>query len=562
MTNTDAIKSATPKSTLGKRAAKKIWKLLTVNTQPDNGDGGGAHDIPTTTPARIVHGSKACRDMTSAPVPDTFVNDKASTISLSTKYSSTNSSSTLDSNSQKSVCTLNEAAKLFPRNMPSIRRSRRRLQQNGGSGTQRATSREKSATGTAAGTTAKAIFNASQKSAFARVSQTHSVPTINPNKSLSKKSKTNCSKHHRTSNTASKTTAVTQSLPQKKCSKTSQNRINEKSSNKKLTKHQAKIHHATPSSVASAMTSKSLPQPQQTKLTPKLSQTHYQCTGTRTSSSTSDVDAMHSQQSSLISYDLSCTTSQQSIITNDNSNVGHKLVPNMSDDTILSSGISCPSETHSEASATDSPTFHQTPVIHQTVAKAFQYNQRHNLVMDDNPDEDALISLELEMITGRCAGEQDSSGLLAKNTIATSSSSSSSSSPSQTTEPSTKVLGLQNLNRCRNRNAVWMHATVSDDQQLSDIEEQLQKIQITPHTGICDCLTHHSPWQSTAAGCMLSMNQPPYLLACAPQACEEYQGKRKALTGNALNISKTNTTDYLQKLQAGLNGWLAGWLAG
>lgn len=57
-------------------------------------------------------------------------------------------------------------------------------------------------------------------------------------------------------------------------------------------------------------------------------------------------------------------------------------------------------------------------------------------------------------------------------------------------------------------------------------------------------------------------HEPPYLLACAPQACEEYQGKRKALTGNALNIRKTNTTDYLQKLQAELNGCLFGWLAG
>ncbi|XP_073846090.1 espinas isoform X1 [Musca autumnalis] len=472
MTNTDAGKTATvstPKSTLGKRAAKKLWKLITVNTQHDGGGGAGAHDIPTTTPARIAHGSKTCRDMTATvPVPDTFVNDKASTISLSTKYSSTNSSSTLDSNSQKSLCTLNEAAKLFPRNMPSIRRSRRRLQQNG-SGTQHATTREQSTTGQTptTATTAKAIFNTSQKSAFARVSQTHSVQTMESINPKSKKPKANCSKHQRASTTTMKTTAITNSLPQKKCSKTSQNR-NEKSSNKNLTKHHAKIHHATPSAPLSAMTSKSLPQ--QTKLTPKLSQTLYQC-------SAADIDAMHSQQSSLISYDLSCTTSQQSIITNDNSNVGHKLVPNMSDDTILSSGISCPSETHSEASATDSPTFHQTPVIHQTVAKAFQYNQRHNLVIGDNPDEDedALISLELEMITGRCAGEK-------KNVISASShtknaTTSSSSKPNSKTDPSLKVMGLQNLNKCRNRNAVWMHATVSDDQQLSDIEEQLQKIQ-------------------------------------------------------------------------------------
>ncbi|XP_011291816.3 protein espinas [Musca domestica] len=467
MTHTDAPKSATaatPKSTLGKRAAKKLWKLITVNTQHD----GGTHDVPTSTPARIAHGSKTCRDMTTLPVPDTFVNDKASTLSLSTKYSSTNSSSTLDSNSQKSLCTLNEAAKLFPRNMPSIRRSRRRLQQNG-SGTQRATSREKPTTDTAAKTTtAKAIFNASQKSAFARVSQTQSVATmttVHSNKPPSKKSKANCSKHqHRANGTNTKTpTTITNNLPQKKCSKTSQNRNEKSSSSSKSIKHHAKIHHATPSS-APAMTSKSLSQPQsqQTRLTPKLSQILYHGTGDA-------IDAMHSQQSSLISYDLSCTTSQQSIHGSDNNNkVGHKLVPNMSDDTILSSGISCPSETHSEASATDSPTFHQTPVIHQTVAKAFQYNQRHHhLVIDDNPDEDALISLELEMITGRCAGEQNVRPLPTKNT------------PS--TDPALKVMGLQNLNKCRNRNAVWMHATVSDDQQLSDIEEQLQKIKPTPN---------------------------------------------------------------------------------
>ncbi|XP_013108864.2 protein espinas isoform X1 [Stomoxys calcitrans] len=176
----------------------------------------------------------------------------------------------------------------------------------------------------------------------------------------------------------------------------------------------------------------------------------------------------HSQQSSLMSYDLSCAISQQSIA---HTQVAQKLGQNMPDDTFLSSGISCPSETHSEASATNSPTFHQTTVTHQTVAKAFQHSRRLHTHVTDNAteEEDVLISLELAMITGSIGGEESPTELPTRNAAPTKGKSKVSTSLS--------AMGLQNLNKCRNRNAVWMHATASDDQQLSDIEEQLHKIQ-------------------------------------------------------------------------------------
>lgn len=184
MTNSDKSSTApTPKTTLGKRAAKKLWKLLTIN--------------PNTTtnisanPSLFEHGLKPCRDMT---MQETYLNDKASTVSnISTKYSTTNS--TVDSNSQKSSsCTLNEAAKLFPRNMPSIRRSRRRLQQH--ATTQR--SRESSAT--------TGVLNTSHKSAFARVAPTQRLQettdvqekfkkSCSKTKMTPKKLKANCSKN-------------------------------------------------------------------------------------------------------------------------------------------------------------------------------------------------------------------------------------------------------------------------------------------------------------------------------------------------------------------------------
>lgn len=485
MTNNDISKSATTKTTLGKRAAKKLWKLLTVHPQPQQqqqqSDGGSSgSDINTATPTQnAAASSKTCRDMTQ-PLADSFVNDKASTVSLSTKYSSTNSSSTLDSNSQKSLCTLNEAAKLFPRNMPSIRRSRRRLQQNGG--TQSTREREASASGTTTTTTATtAIFNASHKSAFARVSQTHNVPKTmrakHSSSSGSKKPKATCSKNQRSNNAPIAKTTATNSP--KKCSKPS-HKQSEKSPHKK-SNTVAKLHHsAAPSyatttqttsqlsSIATTATTTTVPPSLQPKPPKQRPQPQFQRQETTTV-------VLHSQQSSLISYDMSCATSQQSIA---NDNVGHnKIGQNMSDDTFLSSGISCPSETHSEASATNSPTFHQTSVIRQTVAKAFQYSRRHNLVMDNADEEDELISLELAMITG-CGGERgnalvSSQEITSQNKLATVPKS----------DPSLAVMGLQNLNKCRNRNAVWMHATVSDDQQLSDIEEQLHKIRSTRNGG-------------------------------------------------------------------------------
>ncbi|XP_046809752.1 protein espinas isoform X1 [Lucilia cuprina] len=489
MTNSDKSTSSalTPKTTLGKRAAKKLWKLLTINP---NANSATTNNLPTS-PTLFEGGSKQCRDMT---MQESYLNDKASTVSnISTKYSTTNS--TVDSNSQKSSsCTLNEAAKLFPRNMPSIRRSRRRLQQNGT--TQR--SRESSAT--------KGVLNTTHKSAFARVAPTQSLQDTSD---VQEKSKKSCSK--------------TKMTPKKLKANCSKNRLKSSATTTAILRRNS--GKASQQQVLYAMKSVVMPATP-TKLNSK----------TTTSSSSSNSlcfvqqqQQQHkhsrdlSQQSSLISYDLSCATSQQSLqqvhVAADstvNDNVKYPVGKNMSDDTFLSSGISCPSETHSEDSATNSPTFYQTSITHQTIGKALQntnvssghntnssavccnHNEIHQVVAadkhsngnnnrfvkhtnykdfegEDDEEEDVLISMELAMITGCGDCKSDT------NSFKSNSFNNNNTKPNANSANPLVVLDLHNLNKCRNRNAVWMHAT-NDDHQLSDIEEQLHKIEMTATT--------------------------------------------------------------------------------
>lgn len=513
MTNSDKSSEAiTPKKTLGKRAAKKLWKLLTINPNTTN----------VTNSSFFEAGTKSCRDMT---MQESYLNDKDSTVSnISTKYSSTNS--TVDTNSQKSTtCTLNEAAKLFPRNMPSIRRSRRRLKQQGCNTPQH--SRESSAN--------KGVLNTSHKSAFARVATTQNVQETsaattatvemleNTKKSCikikmtPKKVKANCSKNRLKSKalaTTATTSTTTTTTLRRSISKTSQQQV-----------LYAKKALVTSTAAATATVKPSTPGKTKTATSSSNSST----------SLNSIVQHKHSrdlsQQSSLISYDLSCATSQQSLqqtVNSSKDNVNkYPVGQNMSDDTFLSSGISCPSETHSEASATNSPTFYQTSITCQTIGKAFQYrnvsgsnsknykrtddantnqsvsnfkinvhvldnkshknnnnnddqivkhtttNNNNNAAQEDE-EEDLLISLELAMITGGCDNPQTFNSYQ-KKTITT-------SSTEKSNDP-LDVMDLHNLNKCRNRNAVWMHATsFRDDHQLSDIEEQLYKIEMTATT--------------------------------------------------------------------------------
>lgn len=471
MTNNETLQTIYPKTTLGKRAAKKLWKLLTVNPNNSFNNNNNNNSSAITNLSLFDNSSKICRDMT---LMDTDLNDKSSTESnVSTKYSTTNS--TVDSNSQKSSpCTLNEAVTLFPRNMPSIRRSRRRLQTN--NNTTQHHSRDSSAT--------KAVLNTIHKSAFARVTPTLSLhepcrgeeisskQSCKKTKMTPKRLKANCSKNRLKSSVATMSTnadTTTCSTLKKNPNKTSQ---------KQLVNVKKAVVMTNTTTKTSSLTT--------TPLGKEYQQRKHQYIR--------DL----SQQSSLLSYDLSCATSQQSLqptqvvdITQ-NDNVKFKVGQNnTSDDTFLSSGISCPSETHSEASATNSPTFYQTSVTHKTIGEAFQYindnnktiiaddnklskehdhsnhiNNNKNIPDDEEDEEDALISLELAMINNG-VHKYD----VFNNTT---------NSTGNSTE-SLAVIDLYNLNKCRNRNALWLHAT-NNDPQLSDIEEQLNKIEMTTNT--------------------------------------------------------------------------------
>lgn len=254
----------------------------------------------------------------------------------------------------------------------------------------------------------------------------------------------------------------------------------------------------------------------------------------------------HSQQSSLISYDLttSRSNSRQSYFSpEDDGNVlgptkmlllkeeglrtititkaetkSKPLMLSLSsslalqplDDTFLSSGISCPSETQSDTTNSNgnSPAFgllyrqcdqdrdtNRTDVIHDRQhgddgEDDDDVDNEHDHVKSNRPRSattglaKGTLAAPLPTATATTALFSSSTSSILSTTTSqiTSSGSSSSSyslvlSVSQDLNLEIDADHLHNLNKCRNRNPLWMQNSQLDEIHLSDIEEQLHKLQ-------------------------------------------------------------------------------------
>ncbi|CAD7013418.1 unnamed protein product [Ceratitis capitata] len=224
----------------------------------------------------------------------------------------------------------------------------------------------------------------------------------------------------------------------------------------------------------------------------------------------------HSQQSSLISYDLSRSTSRQSCfdslpnvanVTTKRKEQALSYQPRVAastlhqrhhhhlDDTFLSSGISCgDGETQSEASFCDSPArqFQTTNAARQQQSTAHSSSDNVALLAADvvpsvEDVEDALIEAEVAQLTANLRRDEEAAqrrmprgmevnaDVQTKNDMCTAARKitkiakkvgSNAKIMSTTVAPIPEALNvadLRNLKVCRSRNAVWMLSRTEDD---------------------------------------------------------------------------------------------------
>uniref|UniRef100_A0A1A9V0B8 Uncharacterized protein n=2 Tax=Glossina austeni TaxID=7395 RepID=A0A1A9V0B8_GLOAU len=511
MTKCDKTSSIENKSTttLGKRAAQNVLKLfsnLNLSTQ------------------QLDDVLDRC-DVVS--VEDHFINDDIASLSTASNH--------LDLQYTKSLTTKN--AKLFPNSLPSVRHSRRRLQQT--------MTTENAFFASYSPYIAPCVFPALQQESFpvqasiAQVSQTRQLKT-NTTRLTPKKLKANCSKKKillqvKSGQTTNIAGDNNNDMKQRNCHKSSHHRSSSyiyipknAITTLSLALNHSKQKHQQQQQKASSLPSSSIltfaSSSAETSVTP-LGQENTLALPPRTSSSSSSSLAQalshtslhqsyHSQQSSLISYDRSCSTSRQSLQTHAaatdsaKQNDKHSVQSIILDDTFLSSGISCPSETQSEAS-TNSPTFHKS--ILQRLSMAISSKNIH-AENTSNAEDNVLISNELTTTTTNKNQQEQQEQQQEQQHDQTQQRQHKQQQQQQqlqqqqqccnivySNEPKLSALredanvfttllpatDLCSLNKCRNRNAVWMHATnsnsywLADDLQLSDIEEQLHKMQLT-----------------------------------------------------------------------------------
>ncbi|KAI9583470.1 hypothetical protein GQX74_005218 [Glossina fuscipes] len=509
MTKCDKTSSIENKSTttLGKRAAQNVLKFFSnLNLSIQQLD-----DV-------LDH----C-DVVS--VEDHFINDDIASLSTASKC--------LDLQYTNSLTTKN--AKLFPNSLPSVRRSRRRLKQS--------MTTENAFFASYTPYITPYVFPALQQesvpvqASIAQVSQTRQLKT-NTTRLTPKKLKANCSKKKillqvKSDQTTNIAGDNNNDMKQRNCHKSSHHRSSSYiyipknaittlslalNHSKQQHQHQQQQQQQKASSLPSSSILTFASSSAETSVTP-LGQENTLALPPRTSSSSSSSLAQalshtslhqsyHSQQSSLISYDRSCSTSRQSLQTHAaatdsaKQNDKHSVQSIILDDTFLSSGISCPSETQSEAS-TNSPTFHKS--ILQRLSMAISSKNVH-AENTSNAEDNVLISNELTTTTTNKNQQEEQQEQKRQQYDQMQQRQHKQQQQQQqccnivySNEPKLSALredanvfttllpatDLCSLNKCRNRNAVWMHATnsnsywLADDLQLSDIEEQLHKMQLS-----------------------------------------------------------------------------------
>ncbi|XP_030375028.1 protein espinas [Scaptodrosophila lebanonensis] len=334
-------------------------------------------------------------------LPPAAITDSSSSGSSGTI---TNSCSCPDSVSKSSQA---DVSKLFPRNMPSIRRSRRRAPPNAQQTTQQRSD--------SASASAERSIVPSQAPAVTPVQQSRlsKVTRLTP-----KKVKASCSKN-RTAPTGATTTTIAAS-----CASSA-------------------LKSAPP--IKAAIKTKT--KPKQLKLTLAPCDISLELPAEISSQAPAPTLAMalHSQQSSLISYDLSRSTSRQSCC--------HQPVANKlsSDDNFHSSGISCNGETDDDvevAMLTGSLTAAQLARL-EGEKSLLPFSDLRNLNMCRNRS-----TVWLQVPNTRSSKASDVERLLESR---------------ETAAAATAREDEEATTHC------YLNAAIADDIQLSDIEEQLAK---------------------------------------------------------------------------------------